>query len=370
MEEYGQDRVKAFLDQDPLATGFVADGDLHAACLVRAARRHGIADAALTAFTDSRDQIWLRLALADKVAYFRRGRLVIGAPGGDLVGCRHVNGSLLSVLDHKQVSKELFRILGFPVPEGRLFDPSEEEAAIAYGHALGGPLCIKANGLGKGVGVFPNLTEESHWRRAFRMVAAQESPIVVERHWGGAAIRHHFVHPRVVGVRMDLPANVDGDGVSTLAQLIAAKNVEKARRTGHAPIAIDDDLMIHLERQGLDLGHVPEPGRRLFLRSVSNGYRGGDGVNCRQMLHPSYVHEIERLCNAMAGLRVTAVDTKVLDPSVPATPDNYVVLEANSSPGMIPFHFPWTGEPQDVAGALVAALLRPDWPWPDAETAT
>lgn len=364
IEEYGADRVKVFLDGDPLATYFVEIADLHAACLIRAARSRGIPDSVFSRFADPAGQVWLRLSLADKTAYFSLGRLYVGPPAAELAHCRHINGSLTTVIDNKQASKTLFAILGFPVSEGRRFEAEEEEEAIAYCHGLGAPLCIKPNGRGRGIDVFPNLTEESHWRRAFRTVAAHSRSILVERHWTGAAIRFHFISPRVVGVRQDLPANVDGDGVSTIEQLIRTKNVEKTRRTGHAPIDIDPDLLFHLERQGLSLTHIPERGMRLFLRSVSNGYRGSDGLNCREFLHPSYIEAMERLCNGLAGLRVTAVDTKILDPRVPAAADNYVVLEANSSPGMIPFHFPWVGEPQDVAGALVEGLLRPDWSSP------
>lgn len=364
MEEYGTDRVKVFLAGDPLAGYFVAQKDLHAACLIRAARRRGIDDPRLDSVMDSEGEPWLRLELDDKVAYFKRGRLFVGPPGTALAQCRHINGKLVPVFNHKQVAKDLFTLLGFPVPEGRLCDAKDEEAAIDYCRGLGGPVCIKSKGQSQGANVFPNLTEESHWRRAFRRVAERRPVVLVERHWAGAAVRFHYIHPRVAGIRMDLPPNVDGDGVSTVAQLIEAKNVEKHLRTGHAPIAVDDDLRFHLERQGLDLGHVPAAGARLFLGLVSNGSKGGDGINCRNLLHPSYVREIERLCNAVAGLRVAAVDTKILDPAVPAALDNYVVLEANSSPGMVPFHFPWQGAPQDVAGALMDALLLPDWASP------
>lgn len=369
MEDYGGDRVKAFLQGDALAQYFVDNADLHAACLIRAARRRGLPDESITPFADPSGRVWLRLVLDGKTAYFSTGRLYVGPPGTALDQCRHINGSLTTVIDDKQASKELFAILGFPTPEGRRFEPGDEETAIAYCHTLAAPLCIKSNGMGRGTNVFPNLTEEIHWRRAFSIAAKRSRSVLVERHWGGAAIRFHFVRPQVVGVRMDLPANVDGDGVSTLAELIATKNAEKARRTGHAPIAIDDDLMFHLERQGIGLDHVPEAGRRLFLRTVSNGYKGGDGINCRDTLHPSYIREIERLCNGLAGLRVTAVDTKILAPGSPATKDNYAILEANSNPGMVPFHFPWQGTPQEVAGALFDRLQQPDWAAPDAVTA-
>jgi len=44
-------------------------------------------------------------------------------------------------------------------------------------------------------------------------------------------------------------------------------------------------------------------------------------------------------------------------PTTPATAANYRILEINNNPGLVPFHFPWKGESQDVAGAMIRMLL-------------
>lgn len=358
------DPVEAHLGDDQLAIRFKDKGDLHAACLIRALKARGIPEEAFSVVhgvVRTRQGDWMRVALPDKVAYYRIGCLWVGPPGSPIEECRHINGTLLSVIDNKQVTKDLLAVLGFPTPVGRMFSAEEEEEAMAYCRAFSGPVCIKGLWRGQGNLVFPALTEEEDMRRAFRMAAEEGRQLLVEAHWPGAAVRFHFIRPKVVGVRRDIPGNVVGDGRSTVAELIAAKNREKRRRTGHQPIAINDDARRRLAAEGLTLEDVPEAGRVLFLRAVSNGYKGGDSISCRDAVHPSYVEEIERLCNSLAGFRVTAVDTKILDISAPARPDNYVILEANSNPGMVPFMFPWEGERQDVAGALADALLDPQW---------
>lgn len=358
------DPVTPYLGDDQQAIRLKDRRDLHAACLMRALKARGIPDEAFSVVhgtVRTRHGDWMRVALPDKVAYYRVGCLWVGRSDSPLEECRHINGTLLPVIDNKQATKDLLGVLGFPTPVGRMFSPEEEEEAMAYCRTFSGPVCIKGLWRGQGNMVFPALTEEEDMRRAFRIAAEEGGQLLVEAHWPGAAVRFHFIRPKVVGVRRDVPGNVVGDGRSTVVELIEAKNREKRRRTGHQPIAIDDDALRRLAAEGTGLEDVPEAGRLLFLRAVSNGYKGGDSISCRDAVHPSYVEEIERLCNGLAGFRVTAVDTKILDITAPARPDNYVILEANSNPGMVPYMFPWQGERQDVAGVLADALLDPHW---------
>lgn len=353
------DRVRALFHGDADAITLMENDDLHAAILMRAAKAVGIpAEIALMEAGDAAPmQRFLRLELPRHTAYFRWGRLLVGRPGAPRSQCQHINGRLFHVIRHKQASKELIKLLGFPVPEGQIFERDAEDAAVEWSRSFGRPVCVKPALGSMGTHVFPELTEEADIRHAFRSPSAQCKHVLVEESAPGSAVRFFFVRPRIVGLRIDLPANVDGDGQSTIAALIDRKNTEKRLRTGHAPTIVDDDLSTHLRRQGLRLEHIPASGQRIFLRSVSNGYKGGDSFTTWSGVHPSYVEQIAALCNAAHNLVITAVDTKIVDPMTPATPTNYRILEINNNPGLVPFHFPWKGESQDVAGAMIRMLL-------------
>jgi D-alanine-D-alanine ligase-like ATP-grasp enzyme len=353
-----RDRVKDHLGEDEQAALLVRGGDLHAALLRVAAKALGIpTDIVIGNWVeDTPPSQWLRLSLPNKVAYFRRGCLPVGAVGAALAECVHINGALCRLADSKRASKDLIRLLGFSTPDGAFFTSGQEEEATAWFRAQARPVCVKPDFGQQGTGVFPGLTTEEEFQQAFRTTAGHCPDVIVEEHAEGKAVRFFFVRPRIVGVRIDLPANVDGDGISSVARLIEAKNVEKHLRTGHTPIHVDEDVLRHLTRRNLSLDSVPARGERLFLRSVSNGSKGGDAISCMETIHPSYIRLIEEMCNAMRGFNVTAVDTKMRDPSLPATPDNYRVLEINSSPGVVPYHFPWEGEVQDVCTPLLRLL--------------
>lgn len=348
------DKVKIFLAGDEDAASLVRHDDLHAAIMMITAKARGITTSIVDDITPpqfKRKRI-LCLDWPDRRAYFCNGRLLVGRAGASIADCIHINGPLFQVVDRKQASKELIRILGFPTPAGRWFDPHQEEAAVAWFSTFGAPACLKPDWGSLGSRVFPGLTREGEFRDAFRLVAERSTMVVAEESFGGAAVRFFYVRPRVIAVRVDLPANVTGDGVSTIAELILKKNRDKKLQTGHKPIEIDDDVLRHLARQSLTLETVPAAGVRLFVRTVSNGSKGGDSLTT-VTVHPSYAEQVTRMCNAIRGFQLTAVDTKVLDPSLPATPDNWRILEVNSNPGVVPYHFPWEGAPQDVCGPIL-----------------
>lgn len=356
--------VMRYLGGDAQALFHSQKGDLHGACVIVAARSLGIAaeTVQIEASVGRPSMPWVRLTFADKVAFFQHGRIRVGALNADFHECCPVNGKMDGVASHKHVTKELIGILGFPVPDGRLFECGQVEEAAAYFISRSRPVCVKSHDGGEGANVYPAIADTDDFRDKFNRVADAGALVVVEDHKAGVSIRFHFIHPKIVGVRLDIPCNVIGDGVSTIKDLVAAKNVRRSRKVGHAPITLDADAAEVLAARGIGPDSIPVSGERVFLRLVSNGSKGGDSITCRDALHPSYVENIERLCNAMRDLRVAAVDTVIEDISKPAEKNNYSILEVNSSPGLVPFHFPWEGDVQDVAGSLVR-MLRDGEKW-------
>jgi D-alanine-D-alanine ligase-like ATP-grasp enzyme len=161
-----------------------------------------------------------------------------------------------------------------------------------------------------------------------------------------------------VAVKISLPANVVGNGASTIETLIAVKNREREIRAvpGHHPIVIDAGLRATLQAARLSLAFVPAAGRRVLLRRVSNGAVGADSIECAEAIHASYAGQVEAACAAIPGIRICAIDMVILDRQAPATPRNHWILELNSSPGLLPYHYPWQGRPQDIGGAILRHL--------------
>ena len=124
---------------------------------------------------------------------------------------------------------------------------------------------------------------------------------------------------------------------------------------------LDGEAHRYLSQQGLALDSRPAAGRRVFLRGTSNPGTGADTIDCRPFLHPSYIRLVEDFCGRLPDMHLVAVDMMMADPTRPAEPGNHWVLELNGAPGLTSFYFPWEGEPQDVAGALIERLMVDQW---------
>lgn len=332
--------------------------DDHAVCLREAAARLGIpTEARILARPDEAAAMWLLLRLGRATWYFRTGVIRRDAKPPGLPGL-HINGRAAAVTTDKMATKRVLSAAGIAVPRGRTFGPAEVYGAIAYAAGLGQAVCVKPNRGRKGILAFPGQRGADAVAAAFERVALRYGEILVEESVTGEVVRFFYVRPASVAVKISRPPNVVGDGFLTIAQLIIVKNLERQARAlpGHNPILVDDDLERTIAASGLSLSSIPAAGRRVMLLAISNGAAGADSIECADAIDPSYARQVEAACAAIPGIRVCAIDMMIRDRRTPAAPGNHWVLELNSSPGLLPYHHPWEGRPQDVAGAVLAHL--------------
>lgn len=330
--------------------------DPHAICIRQVAEGLGIqTDTRVFPNANGTPKRWLMMRLAGVTWYVRRGTWRVDAGG---VPGEHVNGAAADLMLDKTATKALLAGAGIPVPTGRVFPPDGAWGAIAYAAGLGRPVCVKPNAGRRGALVFPGCATPDAVADAFARVARRHEDVLVEESLPGEVVRHFYVRPHAIAVKLSRPASVVADGSATVASLIEAKNSERERRAvpGHHPIVIDRDLVATLGAQRLKLDSVPAAGRRVMLRRVSNGAFGADSLECADDIHPSYARQVEAACAAVPGVRISAIDMKVLDRRSPAASRNHWILELNGSPGILPYHHPWEGRPQDVVGAILHHL--------------
>ena len=75
-------------------------------------------------------------------------------------------------------------------------------------------------------------------------------------------------------------------------------------------------------------------------------------------VHPSYREIVAKACKEIPGLLYSGVDLVIEDYRVPATDDNYWLLEFNASPALLSFYYPWQGKKVDVAARMLDLLER------------
>ncbi len=260
-----------------------------------------------------------------------------------------------SVAQDKELTRRLLRTCGVPVPAGRVV--SSPEDAWEAAKDLGLPVVVKPRDGNHGRGVYLALRTRDEVLLAFEGAAREGSGVVVERFVPGEEHRLLVVGERVVAAARGRVAEVVGDGVSTVEDLIAKQlNSDPRRGPGDDcplnPVELDDTVLLELRRQGLGPDSVPEAGRRVLIQR--NGNLAEDVTD---LVHPE-VAARAALAAKVVGLDVAGVDIVTPDISKPLEEAGGAVVEVNAGPALHPHLKPASGEVRPVGEAIVEALFR------------
>lgn len=258
-----------------------------------------------------------------------------------------------AICDDKYLTKKYLRQANVPVPDGEFFsEKSTDDEIIKYVKKLGFPLVLKPTDANGGRGVFSNITSMSSFKRALNIVRnkLEFNNVIVEKHVEGEEYRVIVVDDKVVGVLNRVPANVKGDGVSSIRELVNMKNKER-RNNPHLRsrrIKIDDVSIAVLEKQGYDLESVPEKGKTVNLRFTSNLSTGGDSVDLTDEVPQELKQIAINATKAIPGLITSGIDI-----IVNSDKEEYMVIEANTKPGLGGHLFPVIGKPRNIPKAMI-----------------
>ncbi|GAA1189533.1 hypothetical protein GCM10009674_31360 [Nesterenkonia xinjiangensis] len=184
----------------------------------------------------------------------------------------------------------------------------------------------------------------------FRDLAARHQSVLVEKQVSGRDHRVFVVDGDVIAITCRRPANVQGDGVSTIAELVERKNAD--RSIAHKKISLDGVARGFLVSQGRTLDSVPASGEDVQIRESANLATGGDAVDVTDELKGQVRELVSRSVQAVPGLRCAGFDVAVERHS-----GEMNVIEINASPQIQGHHFPWAGTPRDAAGAVLDVMF-------------
>lgn len=267
-----------------------------------------------------------------------------------------------SLLDHKSETNSLLRKKCIPVPEGVPISPQQvddvELRRIA--ERLGFPLVIKPDKGSFGRGVFAGLADWYELKEAYLELVRQHRPhrIVLEKHYEGADHRLLVVGGQVVGAARRVPAHVIGDGLSSIDQLIEAKNTSRKQNPflKSGLIKIDYEVRKCLRDQDFALESVPPLGSKVQLRRVANASAGGDVIDVTDELPEKVKNAAIAAVGVLPSVLVAGVD--VLYKSGSSTDEEtYVVIEVNSRPHIGVNMYPSSGQGRDVPRAILDTVF-------------
>ena len=242
----------------------------------------------------------------------------------------------LRLAGNKSLSQAVLKRKLIPTPESEVFRLKTIAKARDFLFQSGSPCVVKpASGTGGGQGVTTQVSNGSQLGWAASRAARFHFEIVIERQIPGANYRLLFLDGELLDVIKRNPPAVEGDGKSTIVELIRREN--KRRLSGwqvaQSQLRIDQDLRQTLASQGCSLRSRLNSGQRVIVKTVINDNSSEENEVAMGQVCSEIVATGRAAAEAL-GVTLAGVDVITDDPSRPLESNGGVVLEVNTTPGM------------------------------------
>jgi len=261
------------------------------------------------------------------------------------------------ICNNKEVTRTFLKENGIATTEGQMFYKNEMENAIDYSKKIGYPVVAKPVDGTWGKNVFLELKNEEQVKIAIEKILGSKERFLIEKQFIGHEYRILATNQKLLGVINRIPANVVGDGKSTIKELIEIKNKDPRRGEGHSTslvrIKIDEDIIENLQEQNLNLESIPQKDKQILLRKNSNLSTGGDSIDITDEIHPKIKELAPKIIASIPNLPYAGFD--FMTPDITKDPDEvgYAVIEINDSPMLSMHHFPYIGKERNVAKDVI-----------------
>lgn len=253
------------------------------------------------------------------------------------------------IMENKVVTKKILAEKGFRVPKGYEIS-TLDEAIMLFNYIKNKPVVIKpkSTNFGLGITIFKNGIEDlDTFITAVDFALKEDKDVIIEEFIEGTEYRFFVIEGETKAVLLRVPANVKGDGVHSIAELVEIKNNNPlrgdAKKTPLKKIELGQIELLQLKEQGYTASTVLENGVIANLRENSNISTGGDSIDMTDEVHNSYKELAVKITDAMMA-KVSGIDLIIPDITAPATSDNYGVIEANFNPMMMMHIYPYSGK--------------------------
>lgn len=262
----------------------------------------------------------------------------------------------LDLMGNKVLTYALMAELGFAVPRHTRFSLTQMGLALDLLRATGRPLVVKpVAGTGGGRGVTTGITDAATLRRAALSASRFDPDLLAEEQIEGHSYRLLFLEGRLIdAIRRDPPC-VTGDGLRSIRALVDAENRKRLKGapfTALSPLNLDRDAMLYLAAQGLSPRSVPARDEAVIVKRACNENSRSENHVVRNDVHPATAAACSRLVRQL-GVSFAGVDIIARDIARPLTPENGLIGEINTTPGL--HHHQLVANPQD--GPSVAAIV-------------
>ena len=276
--------------------------------------------------------------------------------GGRRIRCKESLTDLtsaisMSLCQDKILTHEVLSQAGLNVPTQQLAGNADDNLAFLEQHTR---VVVKPVDGEQGNGVTVDLNSIEHVQQAIESARAFDSRVLLESFHEGLDLRIVVIGFEVVAAAIRRPAQVIGDGLHSVHQLIEAQSRRRQAATGgESRIPQDTETLRTVQAAGYEYSSILPTGQTLLVRRTANLHTGGCLEDVTQVLHPVLADA------AIRAARALDIPVVGLDLMVPAADQpGYVFIEANERAGLA------NHDPQPTAERFIDLLFPHSQPAP------
>ncbi len=265
--------------------------------------------------------------------------------------------------DDKYKLKQVLKENNLPVPQGEKF--YSKKKALKYIDKIEFPVVVKPRSGSLSKHTICNIKNKEKLEEAIKIAKQISFEFIIEKFIEGDLHRVTLVDRKMAACCKKTPANIVGDGIHTIKELIDNKNSDPKRGEINQKnyslhkIKITEETPSLLKKQNLRLGSVLKKNQKLYLSDKIILAAGADIIDKTNEVHlenKKIFQKVAEFCGApLLGLDFICQDVKK-----PYFEQRFGIIEANSLPYIDMHHYPSDGEKQNVASVLLDFKLKSD----------
>ncbi|MCK4891980.1 MAG: hypothetical protein KAS78_04910 [Candidatus Pacebacteria bacterium] len=265
---------------------------------------------------------------------------------------------------NKALTKSLLLRAKINIAKGKLFSKGDIDKAQNFINKIGYPIVIKKKDGTHGDLVFVGIKNRKMCDKAANCILKENDDVLIEKEFKGKEYRIIATKNKFIAATNRIPANVIGDGIHTIRELIKSKNNDIKRGNSFfenkplRKIKVNNIVKQNIREQNMTLNTILFEKEKIYLRKTSNLSTGGDSIDVTDQVHPEIRKIAIRAIRAIPGLAYAGIDLMTNNNiSKKPTKNSYIIIEINASPGIFMHHFPYQGKSRNVAKGIIDILF-------------
>ncbi|MCK5779930.1 MAG: bifunctional glutamate--cysteine ligase GshA/glutathione synthetase GshB [Psychrilyobacter sp.] len=268
--------------------------------------------------------------------------------------------STVLMMENKLVTKKILEKNKIKVPHGGYYT-NIEDALVDYYKYSSIKTVVKPNStnFGLGITILPSEFTYKDYEDSIKFAFGEDDSILIEEFIEGKEYRVFVLDGKVVGILHRVPANIVGDGVHTITQLVEDKNKDILRGTGYKKplqkINLGEAEKTFLKTKNLNFEYIPLKNEVIYLRENSNISTGGDSIDFTDDILDEY-KEIAVEAAKAADATICGVDLMINDIKELPNDSNHGIIEINFNPAIHIHCYPYKGKNRDLGNKILDVL--------------